>query len=107
MENARAIINIEAADTKIVIFEQIINHGHAVRKVEEVVRDLNSTEDKTSDTKKPKFPKEFKIIKTQLDKIFSRHIDFSMNEKGKGKITIPFKSEADLERIVKIFENQK
>ncbi|WP_297096035.1 ParB/RepB/Spo0J family partition protein [uncultured Draconibacterium sp.] len=107
MGHARAIINIDDADTQIMIFEQIIKHGLSVRKVEEVVRDLNSSEEKTGDTKKPKFPKEFKIIKTQLDKIFSRRIDFSMNEKGKGKITIPFKSEADLERIVKIIENQK
>ena len=30
-----------------------------------------------------------------------------MNDKGKGKITIPFKSQAELERIVKIIENQK
>ena len=107
MGHARAIINIDDADTQIMIFEQIIKHGLSVRKVEEVVRDLNSTEEKTDEPKKPKFPKEFKLIKTQLDKIFSRQIDFSMNEKGKGKITIPFKSEADLERIVKIFENQK
>nr|WP_319511507.1 ParB/RepB/Spo0J family partition protein [uncultured Draconibacterium sp.] len=107
MGHARAIINIDDADTQIMIFEQIIKHGLSVRKVEEVVRDLNSSEEKATDTKKPKFPKEFKIIKTQLDKIFSRRIDFSMNEKGKGKITIPFKSEADLERIVKIIENQK
>ncbi|WP_321347261.1 ParB/RepB/Spo0J family partition protein [uncultured Draconibacterium sp.] len=107
MGHARAIINIDDADTQIMIFEQIIKHGLSVRKVEEVVRDLNSSDEKATDTKKPKFPKEFKLIKTQLDKIFSRRIDFSMNEKGKGKITIPFKSEADLERIVKIIENQK
>jgi ParB family chromosome partitioning protein len=30
-----------------------------------------------------------------------------MNDKGKGKIVIPFKSEKDLERIVKIIENQE
>jgi predicted transcriptional regulator len=30
-----------------------------------------------------------------------------MNEKGKGKIVISFKSASDLDRIVKIIENQK
>ena len=34
-------------------------------------------------------------------------VDFSMNNQGKGKIVIPFNSPADLERIVKIIENQK
>ncbi len=108
MGHARAIINIEDAETQIMIFEQIIKHGFSVRKVEEIVRDLSAAEGKeSSKSAKLKFPKEYQSIKTQLDKIFSSRIDFSMNEKGKGKITIPFKSEADLERIVKIIENQK
>jgi len=34
-------------------------------------------------------------------------VGISMNDKGKGKIVIPFKSGDDLERIVKIIENQK
>ena len=108
MGHARAIINIEDADTQIMIYNQIVKHGFSVRKVEEIVRDLNAEAGKTaSKTAKDKFPKEFQIIKTQLDKIFSTKIDFAMNEKGKGKITIPFKSEKELERIVKIIENQK
>lgn len=108
MGHARAIINIEDTDTQIMIYNQIVKHGLSVRKVEEIVRDLNAEQGKsTSKTAKAKFPKEFQIIKTQLDKIFSTRIDFSMNEKGKGKITIPFKSEKELERIVKIIENQK
>ncbi|WP_347838884.1 ParB/RepB/Spo0J family partition protein [uncultured Draconibacterium sp.] len=107
MGHARAIINIEEADTQIMIFEQIIKHGFSVRKVEELVRDLNANGEKASDTKKPKFPKEYQVVKTQLDKLFDTRIDFAMNDKGKGKITIPFKSQEDLERIVKIIENQK
>jgi ParB family chromosome partitioning protein len=108
MGHARAIINIEDTDTQTMIFEQIVKHGFSVRKVEEIVRNLNTEEGLgKSKTQKRKFPKEFQVIKTQLDKTFNTRIDFSMNEKGKGKITIPFKSEKDLERIVKIIENQK
>lgn len=108
MGHARAIINIDDTDTQTMLFDQIVKHGFSVRKVEELVRDLNSEEGQsTTKTQKRKFPKEFQIIKTQLDKTLNTRIDFSMNEKGKGKITIPFKSEKDLERIVKIIENQK
>lgn len=108
MGHARAMINIEDPETQIMIFEQIIKHGFSVRKVEEIVRDLNIQEDETTEkTIKPKFPNEYKVVKTQLDQLFSTTIDFAMNEKGKGKITIPFKSKKDLERIVKIIENQK
>lgn len=108
MGHARAIINIEDAETQIMIFEQTIKHGFSVRKVEEIVRDLNSENNKnTEKAKKLKFPSHYQPVKTQLDNIFSTRIDFSMNDKGKGKITIPFTSEKDLERIVKIIENQK
>ncbi len=108
MGHARAIINIEDDDTQIMIYEQIVKHGFSVRKVEEIVRNLNSADQKeTVKENRVKLPKEYEGVKKQLDQIFSAHIDLSMNEKGKGKITIPFKSEKDLERIVKIIENQK
>ncbi len=108
MGHARAIININETETQILIYERIKKFGYSVRKVEEIVREYNSNEKPDSfSTKKMKFPKEFQIIKKQLDKIFKSQIDFSMNDKGKGKITIPFKSKKELERIVKIIENQK
>ncbi|WP_340113395.1 ParB/RepB/Spo0J family partition protein [Maribellus mangrovi] len=107
MGHARAIINIDDPDTQIAIYEQIVKHAYSVRKVEELVRNLSSEEDPKSTKKSPKFPKAFTGVKKQLDQVFNTRIDFSMNEKGKGKITIPFKSEKDLERIVKIIENQK
>lgn len=108
MGHARAIINIENQETQISIYNQIVKHGFSVRKVEEIVRDLNTNPevDAVKDNKQ-KFPKEYQVIKKQLDSIFQSKIDFSMNDKGKGKIVIPFKSANDLERIVKIIENQK
>ncbi|NQU54659.1 MAG: ParB/RepB/Spo0J family partition protein [Bacteroidetes bacterium] len=108
MGHARAIININEPKTQIMIFDQIVKYGFSVRKVEEIVRDLSNQKDQyPTSEKKQKFPKEYQIIKKQLDKMFSSQIDFSMNNRGKGKIVIPFKSEKDLERIVKIIENQK
>ncbi|HKI90045.1 MAG TPA: ParB/RepB/Spo0J family partition protein [Draconibacterium sp.] len=108
MGHARAIINVEETETQIMIYNQIIKYGFSVRKVEEIVRDLNDDNDeKVTNAKKQKYPKEYQIIKKQLDSIFNSRIDFSMNDKGKGKIVIPFKSANDLERIVKIIENQK
>jgi len=108
MGHARALINIADAETQIMIFDEIIKHGFSVRKVEEIVRDLNAeVTGNEPKTKKLKFPKEYQPVKNQLDKLFRSSIDFSMNEKGRGKITIPFKSAKDLDRIVKIIENQK
>ena len=107
MGHARAIISIENPETQTQIFNQIIKYAFSVRKVEEIVRGLNEEKTETGKDRTQKYPKEYKGLKKQLDSIFNSKIDFSMNGKGKGKIIIPFKSAADLERIVKIIENQK
>lgn len=108
MGHARAIINIEDSEIQTMIYSQIVKMGLSVRRVEEIVRNLNNKDTKEKhDDEKVKFPQEYQGIKKQLDKIFSSKVDFLMNNSGKGKIVIPFKSHADLDRIVKIIENQK
>lgn len=108
MGHARAIINIEDAEIQTMIYSQIVKMGLSVRRVEEIVRNLNNEGSKEKpEGEKEKFPHEYYGIKKQLDKIFSSKVDFLMNTNGKGKIVIPFKSPADLDRIVKIIENQK
>jgi ParB family chromosome partitioning protein len=108
MGHARAIINIDDPDTQTLIYNQIIKMGLSVRRVEEIVRNLSEGEPRVNqDTQKQKFPKEYQNLKKQLDKVFNSKVDLSMNSSGKGKIVIPFKSAADLDRIVKIIENQK
>ena len=106
MGHARAIINIDDEDTQKMIYNQILKYGFSVRKVEEIVRDLNDEKPKNDKPKKEKFPKEFQEIKKQLDEIFSSRVGFSMNNKGEGKIVIPFKSSEELGKIVKIIENK-
>ena len=107
MGHARAVINIENPETQISIFEQIIKQGYSVRKVEEIVRELNSEPEDKTEKDKQKLPKEYQHVKKQLDTLFRSKIGFSMNEKGKGKIVIPFKSASELDRIVKIIENRE
>ena len=106
MGHARAIINIENEETQILLYNQAVKNGYSVRKVEELVRNLNPEEPETK-TGKAKVPKEYQSLKNQLDRIFPSRIGFSVNNKGKGKIVIPFKSVKELEKIVKIVENQK
>jgi len=108
MGHARAIINIDDAETQSHIFGLIVKNGLSVRKVEEMVRNLSEQIPSDNDVVvKKQLPKEFQQVKRQLDNLLGSKVDFSVNEKGKGKIVIPFKSVSDLERIVKIIENQK
>ena len=107
MGHARALININDADIQEMIYTQIVKYGFSVRKVEEIVRSLDEENGYPVLSKKKELPGEYKIFKGHLGKIFGSRIGISVNEKGKGKIVIPFKSEQDLDRIVKIIENNK
>ncbi len=107
MGHARAIINISEPETQIMIFDQIRKHGLSVRKVEEIVRNLNTDKSESSSEKRHKLPKKYQSVKKQLERILKSEINFAINENGRGKITIPFKSEKELEQIVKRFENKK
>ncbi|MFA9389926.1 MAG: ParB/RepB/Spo0J family partition protein [Prolixibacteraceae bacterium] len=106
MGHARAIINVGEAETQIMIYKQIIAYDFSVRKVEEIVRKLNSEEEELPKGKKPavKFPEEYERLKNHLSTHFDTNVDFKINNKGKGQIVIPFKSGKDLERIIGILD---
>jgi ParB family chromosome partitioning protein len=107
MGHARALINIEDADVQEMIFDQILKYGFSVRKVEEIVRSLSEERDSSVQPKRKELSKAYKDYTGHLGKLFGSRVGISVNGNGKGKIVIPFKSEQDLERIVKIIENSK
>ncbi|HYW97282.1 MAG TPA: ParB/RepB/Spo0J family partition protein [Bacteroidales bacterium] len=107
MGHARALVNIEEADTMITVFEQIIANDLSVRKVEDLVRrlqqkDANNGENANA-TGSAQDP-EYEDLRHALAKHFGASIDFKRNNKGAGKIVIPFKSDEDLERIIAILD---
>jgi ParB family transcriptional regulator, chromosome partitioning protein len=107
MGHARALINIEDQDLQEMIFGQIIKYSFSVRKVEEIVRQLDEDGGKIVPTKQKELSNRYIEYKNNLGKVFSSRIGITMGDNGRGKIIIPFKSEQDFQRIVKIIENNK
>ncbi|MBN2261892.1 MAG: ParB/RepB/Spo0J family partition protein [Prolixibacteraceae bacterium] len=108
MGHARAIINIDDPETQIMLYKQIITYDFSVRKIEEIVRKLNNENADNKPEKKttaPKHPDEYNNLKDHLAKFFSANVDFKINNKGKGRIVIPFESNTDLERIIGILDH--
>jgi len=102
MGHARAIINIEDEDIQEMICREIIENDYSVRKVEEIVRNLGQNDQsEEGKQKKSELPEQFRNYKGQLGELLGRGVRLMVNEKGKGRIIIPFKSGQDLERIVK------
>ena len=50
--------------------------------------------------KRKKLPEEFNLLKKHLSGFFNTKVQLTCSEKGKGKISIPFNNEEELERIM-------
>ncbi len=112
MGHARALLTLDNPQTQIKIFEEIMKHGYSVRKVEEMVKDLSQGEAVVSGNKKiaskeKKLSEEYNLLKTHLSDFFKTKVQLTCTAKGKGKISIPFNNEEDLERIMEILDKIK
>lgn len=112
MGHARALLTLDDPKTQIRIFNEIVSQGYSVRKVEEIVKALASGESvksggKTITPKGSQLSEEYSMLQNHLCSFFGTKVQLSCTNKGKGKISIPFNSEADLERIMEILDSLK
>ena len=111
MGHARALIPVENPKSQLSLYEKILNEGLSVRTVEELVRqesaDTQTSAGKNEKERKAIMPEEFNLLKDHLASFFKTKVQLSCNEKGKGKITIPFTSEEQLEEIVALLDKLK
>ena len=111
MGHARALIPVEDPEIQLALYEQIVQDGLSVRQVEEYVRGLA---DGTANVKTPSKAKakastseEFDLLKEHLSNFFQTKVQLVCNNKGKGKITIPFASEEELEKLISLLDTIK
>ena len=112
MGHARALLALDDPKTQIRIFNEILEHDYSVRKVEDMVKALTVGESVESGGKKiapkgAKLSEEYAMLQNHLCNFFGSKVQLSCSAKGKGKISIPFSSEADLERIMEILDTLK
>lgn len=112
MGHARALLALDDPKTQIRIFNEIISQGYSVRKVEEIVKSLSNGESVESGGKKitpkgAKLSEEYTMLQSHLCSFFGAKVQLSCSSKGKGKISIPFNDETDLERIMEILDSLK
>jgi len=104
MGHAKALISVSDAVKQLYIHQQIIQQELSVRKVEEMVRDMQKAPVK-KEGKQPE-PLSFQVQKIQDDLAskFSTNVKLKLNSQGKGSIEIPFLSEDDLNRILEMLD---
>ena len=111
MGHARALLSLDSPALQLKLYREILKNGYSVRKVEELCQQLNSGEDIQSAKKKiaarKRLPEEFNILKQRLSSFFNTKVQMSCNASGKGKISIPFASEEELEHIMEVMDKMK
>lgn len=104
MGHARAIINIENPQEQQDLFTKMLQDGLSVREVENLVREKNEKATESNDSgeksKKSQLSDNFISFQKTLISKFDAKVKIKADEKGRGSITIPFKSQQDLKRII-------
>lgn len=108
MGHARALLALDDPKIQMKLFQEIIDHSYSVRKVEEMVKmiaggeyDLASVK---ADKRKQTLPQEYEVLRNHLSSFFKAKVGLTCSKDGKGRISIPFENESDLERIIELFD---
>ena len=111
MGHARALLAIDSPSQQIKLFKELLRHQYSVRQVEDMVQEIkNSSDIKASSGRRSagsqKLPEEFNLLKERLTRFFQTKVDMTYSIKGKGRISIQFDSEEQLERIMNALDGK-
>lgn len=114
MGHARSLLGIEDAEQQVALYHLIVAQDLSVRKVESLVRDyiegrildFRQQAEKNEKKSNSSVPQNelFGIMSQRLSEMFSAKVKMVCNEKGQGKITIPFKSDEELQHIIGLLD---
>ena len=109
MGHAKALLSLESHADQLNLFQEIEKNSYSVREVEEMVRAIKEGNG-NSDSPAPKKSADKKQdavyhqLKKHLTQFFQTPVQLTCSAKGSGKISIKFKDEQELERIISIFD---
>lgn len=108
MGHAKALLSLDSHADQINIFNEILEKKYSVREVEELVRKTKEGEEivapKQKNVAEKKQDEVFHQLKKHLTQFFKTPVQLTCSSKGSGKISIKFKNESELERIIAIFD---
>lgn len=108
MGHAKALLSLDSHSEQIRLFHEIEKNNYSVREVEEMVRHIKEGEQPQATAQKKAADKKqdavYHQLKKQLTNFFQTPVQMTCSAKGSGKISIKFKNEKELERIISIFD---
>jgi len=111
MGHARALLSLDSPSQQIKLFKEVQKQGYSVRKVEELVYHLKNGGDIQTGTRRigarASLPVEFNALRQRMSDLFQTKVQMTCSPTGKGKISINFSNEEELERIMTVFDSLK
>lgn len=110
MGHARALLALDSPSAQIRLFKDVQRNGYSVRKVEELVQAIKSGETITQAKKQVapnQLPLEYSILRDRLSELFKVKVQMTCSPQGKGRISIPFSNEEELEQVMNIIDKMK
>lgn len=110
MGHARALLSLESPTEQIALFKEMCENSYSVRQIEDIIREKKETKNETEKNIKEnnsgnkQQDATYHQLKRQLTQFFQTPVQLTCNSKGTGKISIKFKNEQELERIIAIFD---
>ena len=103
--HARAILSIPTKEGRAKLTEKLVNEQLSVRETEAIAR-LMSGKKEGSAAPRPQTPKSYKTVARSLRDTLQTDVRVK-SVKGKNKIEITFKDEADLERLFRLIAGEE
>ena len=110
MGHARSLLSIDSPSQQLKLFKEIQRNNYSVRKVEEMVQLIKNGKDMQQAKKSvgvTPLPLEFSILRDRLSDLFHAKVQMTCSPQSKGKISIPFNNEEELERVMNIIDKIK
>ena len=99
MGHGRAIINVEDKREQLEIYEQIIKNGLSVRQTEKLVQQVKNGKGSKALESKPRVSEKMESGVKEMSNYLDAKISVTISSSGGGKLSIPFNSEQDFQRI--------
>ena len=110
MGHARSLLAIDSPSQQLKLFKEIQRNNYSVRKVEELVQLIKNGENLQQAKKTAgvtQLPLEFSILRDRLSELFHVKVQMTCSPQSKGRISIPFNNEDELERVMNIIDKMK
>ncbi|MDT0645185.1 ParB/RepB/Spo0J family partition protein [Zunongwangia sp. F260] len=107
MGHGRALINVDDPQLQLNIYEKILQKSLSVRDTEKLVREMQEGNTKSKNApQSTAIATAYKKGVKEFSEYLGAKVDVKVTKKGNGKLTIPFKSEEDFERIKKLIQSE-